>query len=63
MTKDEEQSGDRTKKTDMHDSVTILAELKSAYESINRLKNTSGHRKMLLEIERKIRRERSTKEY
>lgn len=38
----------------------MLSELKSAYESITRLQNTMEHRKISLEIERKLRREGKT---
>ncbi|MBR5622347.1 MAG: hypothetical protein IKW49_04075 [Opitutales bacterium] len=40
------------------DAESIIAELKAAYRSITRLKNTPVHRKITLEIERRLRRER-----
>ena len=40
------------------DAESIIEELKAAYRSINRLKNTPGHRKITLEIERRLRRKR-----
>lgn len=40
------------------DTESIIAELKAAYRSITRLKNTPAHRKITLEIERRLWRKR-----
>lgn len=57
MTKDDKNAHAQSEEPNESDSNAILAELKSAYKSLTRLKNSSWHRKITLEIERKIYRE------
>lgn len=55
MKKDEKKSKPATEEVP-GEADSMISELKSAYKSIIRLRNSSGHRKISLEIERKIRR-------
>lgn len=57
MGKEEEKqmSHDSAAESRSWDAESIIEELKVAYRSINRLKNTPVHRKITLEIERRLR--------
>ena len=57
MGKEEEKqmSHDSAAESRSWDTESIIAELKAAYRSITRLKNTPAHRKITLGIERRLR--------
>lgn len=50
-------------KKDQPEELDILTDLQKAYKQISELKNTISHKKISLEISRKIHKERKEKSY